>query len=204
MNPIDVFLSTTTLKPDIKPVIEDGQLYLIEYDKTHTFPSKVHISSHRLYGTQYQRIKKCCDKRSDNPKMVFICDRDCQICIPYLLSKVYNYLYYPQSTPEIVPTSPKSKMLEETLYEIFDEEETTTATAAPMLKSVSNPLDGAVITFGKHKGCTFKDVFESDKGYCMWCIENSSVKQFVEPHKKPLQNMVLFVSYVKQKFTAIA
>jgi hypothetical protein len=203
MNPIDVFLYTTTLKSDIKYVIEDGQLYLIEYDKTHTFQSKVHISSHRLYGTQYQRIKTCCDKRRDDPKMVFKCDRDCQVCIPYLLSKVYNYLYCP-SILEKIPISPKSKLLEETLEEIFDEEATSASAAAPtaaLSKHVSNPLDGAVVAFGKYKGRTFKDVFDLDKGYCMWCIENSSIKQFVEPHKKPLQNMVLFVSYVKQKFT---
>lgn len=202
MNPIDVFLSTTILKPDIKPVIEDGQLYLTEYDKTHTFQSKVHISSHRMYRQQYEKIVYCFKEREKREKedfKIFICR--CGACTSHLLSKVYNYLYYSPSPKEIAPSSPKSKMLEETLDEIFDEEET--ATAAPS-KPSTNPLDGAVVTFGKYKGRSFKDIFESDKGYCMWCIENSAIKQFVEPHKKPLQNMVLFVSYVKQKFTALS
>lgn len=202
MNPIDVFLSTTQLPLKIKPIIEDTQLYLVEFDDSKRLLSKTLIDSHRLYGRQYAKIVYCLKQREEKEKgdfKRFICQ--CGECQSYLLSKVYNYLYYPPSTPEISPISPKSKMLEETLDEIFDEEET--ATAAPT-KPSSNPLDGAVVTFGKYKGRTFKDVFESDKGYCMWCIENSSIKQFVEPHKKPLQNMILFVSYVKQKFTALS
>ncbi len=207
MNPIDVFLATTNLRT-AEAEIKDGELYIVEYDSFRKFISKSHISRHRHYDRAYQGIKNCCDNRIKDPKNKFVCI--CGACQTYLLSKVYDMLYNTKPvsvtpTPEIKSSRSETTILEETLDELFEEDKptasaSTTATIAPPIIP-ANPLDGAVMAFGKYKDRTFKDVFDSDKGYCMWCIENSAIKQVSEPHKRPLENMVQFVTYAKQKFT---
>jgi hypothetical protein len=210
MNAIDVFLATQQLR-GAEPEITDGELYIVEYDSDHKFLSKTHISRHKIYGRIYKGIQGCCKSRIENPKWGFVCDTRCGgVCIPYLLSKVYDMIYntppsiapVPPPITVVKPSSPKSSILEESLDELFEEDEETVAATAPTKIIATNPLDGAVMAFGKYKGRTFKDAFDLDKGYCLWCIESSAIKQFVEPHKKPLQNMILFVHYAKQKFTS--
>jgi hypothetical protein len=206
MNTIDIFLATQLRGAEAE--ITDGELYIVEYDSAHKFLSKTHISKHRHYDRAFQGIKRCCDNRIKDPKNKFVCT--CGACTTYLLSKVYDMIYNVPSVPvtsipivsDVKPASPKVSILDEALDELFEEDEETVAAAAPTKTIATNPLDGAILSFGKYKGRTFKEVFDSDRSYCMWCIENSAIKQFVEPHKKPLQNMILFVYYAKQKFAA--
>lgn len=200
MNINDVFLATfsplkNSYHKELETEIIDNELYVIEHDASKRFVSKTHISAERHYSRQYERIKYCLTNREKTTSKTFICQ--CGACTQYLLGKIYDSIYLtPTSTPTSTPMPTlKTSILEETLDEIFETSDTPT--------SKINPLDMAVLTFGKHKSKTFKDVFDTDKGYCIWCVENSAVRQFVEPHKKPLQNMVLFVSYIKQKFATL-
>jgi uncharacterized protein (DUF3820 family) len=50
--------------------------------------------------------------------------------------------------------------------------------------STHNHVDDYVITFGKYKGTKLVDLYNKDRGYCMWLKENSYMKEVVEMIKQ--------------------
>ena len=47
-----------------------------------------------------------------------------------------------------------------------------------------NRADDYVVTFGKYKGTKLVDLYNKDRGYCMWLKENSYMKEVVEMIKQ--------------------
>jgi uncharacterized protein (DUF3820 family) len=59
----------------------------------------------------------------------------------------------------------------------FDKVETAKATTTAS-------IDDYIITFGKYKGTKLVDLYNKDRGYCMWLKENSYMKEVVEMIKQ--------------------
>jgi uncharacterized protein (DUF3820 family) len=59
----------------------------------------------------------------------------------------------------------------------FDNVETAKATTTAS-------VDDYIITFGKYKGTKLVDLYNKDRGYCMWLKENSYMKEVVEMIKQ--------------------
>lgn len=59
----------------------------------------------------------------------------------------------------------------------FDNVETAKATTTAS-------IDNYIITFGKYKGTKLVDLYNKDRGYCMWLKENSYMKDVVEMIKQ--------------------
>jgi uncharacterized protein (DUF3820 family) len=51
-------------------------------------------------------------------------------------------------------------------------------------KPVQANVDDYVVTFGKYKGTKLVDLYNKDRGYCMWLKENSYMKEVVEMIKQ--------------------
>jgi uncharacterized protein (DUF3820 family) len=51
-------------------------------------------------------------------------------------------------------------------------------------KVVTTNVDDYIISFGKYKGTKLVDLFNKDRGYCMWLKENSYQKEVVEMIKQ--------------------
>ncbi len=62
-------------------------------------------------------------------------------------------------------------------------------------------LDNCIIPFGKHKNKTFKSIFETDKKYCIWCIETVAVDR--SKGQKINDNMYMFLIYIKHCFSEL-
>ena len=54
----------------------------------------------------------------------------------------------------------------------------------PKLTPVTTNIDDYVVTFGKYKGTKLIDLFNKDRGYCMWLKDNSYQREVVEMIKQ--------------------
>lgn len=134
----------------------------------------VPIETHRMY----HQITRCIEEQKKR-QSTFKCI--CGICSSVLLGKLYESLYSKIQFND-------NKILEEA----FNEPQTP--------KKSQNNYDSLTITFGKYKNKTFKEVFELDKAYCIWCIETTAIER---SQGKSMTQMALFVQYSKSKFSAI-
>ena len=177
------------------------------------------IQSHRGYSRLYNSIKSCIDQRNKNNKPLFHCI--CNICNTYLMTQFYNIIINKKSDENI---------LDETLNEMFPNnkseniniirQDIPTHTKLPFdpnaisdpnaLREIKkafeistniNPLDNMLITFGKHKDKTYKDTFNTDREYCMWCIESLAIER--SKGSRVNDKMVAFVGYIKQRISKL-
>ena len=56
--------------------------------------------------------------------------------------------------------------------------------ATATIKNEVTNIDNYVISFGKYKGTKLVDLYNKDRGYCMWLKENSYMKEVVEMIKQ--------------------
>ena len=54
----------------------------------------------------------------------------------------------------------------------------------PKQATTTTSVDDYVITFGKYKGTKLIDLYNKDRGYCMWLKENSYMKEVVDMIKQ--------------------
>jgi hypothetical protein len=135
----------------------------------------------------FNKIKNCIYQRSQKKSIIWQCN--CGICTNYLLGQLSLQLEKNELDEKDLDEKDDDKLLNEiidkTLYEV----------SINALKSVQNPMDNMSITFGKHKNKSFKTVFDTDKEYCIWCIESVAIER-----TKSGKIMNIFVEYVKDKF----
>jgi hypothetical protein len=136
----------------------------------------------------FMRIQSCISNRNKSKKALFSCS--CGICNAYLMTELYNNTIKNNS----------ENMIDEVLNEMFS----NTADTKPIYNTSvncdttkSNPLNNMILTFGKYKDKTYKDVFSSDKEYCIWCIESLAIERGKASRLN--DNMVAFVGYIKQR-----
>jgi hypothetical protein len=159
---------------------------------------------------QYIAIKQCIEQRR-NRKGLFDCR--CGVCMRFLLGNLHDQLY-------LKPKKNDSDILEEALNECMGSKDKKIVSenktglpefiGTPEYKSEypqSKPSIGQhihdtyVITFGKHKDKTFKTVFDTDRSYCVWCIESVALEQFQGKSTSPI--MSLFVSFIKNRIYSL-
>jgi hypothetical protein len=193
-------------------------LFKIWFETTNPIGEILEINGKNVYRTHnsttyydierdktYLRIQSCINNRNKSKKGLFSCS--CGVCNAYLMTELYNNTF--KRSSEII--------LDEVLNEMFTNTVQTPSTPAtyntPIIpnpvKSIpvksnpvkSNPLDNMILTFGKHKDKTYKEIFGSDKEYCMWCIESLAIER--SKGSRVNNDMVAFVGYIKQQITKL-
>ncbi len=138
------------------------------------------IEHSRPYSKIYNSIKNCVEQRNRLKTPLFKCI--CGVCSNYLMTHIYNNLSNTKS----------DDILNEIINDIFP----TNIEPKHVQQTISNPLDNMILTFGKHKDKHYKDIFNSDREYCIWCIESLAIER--SKGTRINDNMVAFVGYVKQ------
>lgn len=142
----------------------------------------------------YLRIQNCINNRNKSKKALFNCT--CGVCNAYLMTELYNNTFKSSET-----------ILNDVINEMFSNTvQTTPIHSVPHTPPVtnitkSNPLDNMILTFGKHKDKTYKDIFSTDKEYCLWCIESLAIER--SKGSRINNDMVAFVGYIKQQISKL-
>ena len=138
----------------------------------------------------YKRIKSCFEQQNKSKSLLFRCH--CGICSSYLLGKLYEYLLKRDD----------ERIINEALHDATIETSTrasspaSSSTTIPVIESSSTyPLDNMILTFGKHKDKSYKDIFRTDREYCLWCIETVAIER--SKGSRINDNMVSFAGYVR-------
>ena len=142
----------------------------------------------------YNRIKSCIEQRNKSKSLLFGCS--CGVCSSYLLGELYNDLLKRDD----------ERLMDEALREVIIETSArassstsspaSSSTTIPVIESSSTyPLDNMILTFGKHKDKTYKDIFRTDREYCLWCIETVAIER--SKGSRINDNMVSFAGYVR-------
>jgi hypothetical protein len=177
------------------------------------------ILSHRHYSRLYNSVKSCIDQRNKNNKPLFHCI--CNVCNTYLMTQLYNIIISKKSDDNI-PDETLNGMFSNNKSENINiiRQDITKYTKLPFnpnaisdpnaLREIKkaleinpniNPLDNMLITFGKHKDKTYRDAFNSDREYCIWCIESLAIER--SKGSKMNNDMVTFVGYIKQRISKL-
>jgi hypothetical protein len=163
---------------DGKSVYRTGKLtiyYDIEKDKT------------------YKQIQHCINNRNTYKKPLFSCT--CGICNAYLMTQLYNSTIKKNS--ETILDEVLNEMVSNSTHTTPIQSYTDISIKTPTVKP--HPLDMMVLTFGKHKGKTYKEAFSSDKEYCIWCIESMAAER--SKGSRINDTMLAFVGYIKQRIS---
>lgn len=154
----------------------------------------------------FARIKNCIEQRNKNKSNFWTCS--CGICTNYLLAQC-SFKINNKSDNKT-----EASILDEAFNELFTipsklfgpsnptptELSSLNSTPNELPKannSSSHPMDNMILTFGKYKDKSFKYVFDSDKEYCIWCIESTAIER--NNNSRSITMMMTFVSYVKDK-----
>lgn len=149
---------------------------------------------------RYSRIKYCVELRTKQYGETGFFSCQCGYCQSILLGKLYDSLYKKKTDDDILeeaikeieapqPQKPQRPILLQTKPQ---------PQPPPPIKQ--NNSDHNQILFGKYKGRTFQEIFNSDKKYCLWCIEMRAVEKVSEAQGKT--NMQMFVQYCKDRFSS--
>lgn len=186
MDPIEIFKLTLASNDPQRDITKINDKWMIHNKYNNSYSS---IDNDRLFA----RIKNCINARSGKIGL-FKCS--CGICSSYLMGKVYNQFFN------------KDKILDDVLDEMYNKPDqpaqappvnlipqAAQPAAEPAPKSTTNEYDTILINFGKYKDKTFKEIFDIDKSYCLWCIESCAVEE--AKGNKPSFMMYQFVNYIK-------
>ena len=94
--------------------------------------------------------------------------------------------------------NPKSKVFDDADLDSMLDEFFSPPQSKP-LETPTTVYDEEQMPFGKYKGKSFKEIFESDKNYCLWCIESLAVEK--SKGGQHSSTMLNFVTYCKKQFT---
>ena len=132
----------------------------------------------------YNRIKSCIEKRNKSTSLLFGCS--CGVCSSYLLGKLYEDLLKRDD----------ERIINEALHDAIIETSARASSPAniPVIES-SYPLDNMILTFGKHKDKSYRDIFRTDREYCLWCIEIVAIER--SKGSRANDNMISFAGYVR-------
>lgn len=162
------------------------------------------VTQDRLFG----KIKYCIDQRNNKKSSLWTCQ--CGICTNYLLSQLSELLHkkkddtvlddalnevFPNITPKNTnptPVQPLSVIVD------LNKLKNPIDNVSSEVKNPQHPMDNMLINFGKHKDKTFKEVFDTDREYCIWCIESAAIER--GNSSKSGTMMTAFVTFVKDKF----
>lgn len=160
----------------------------------------------------YRHIDNCITARNNKPSPLFICS--CGVCSQYLMGIMCSKMAADTKLEtdenilngamnEVFPTSLNGDLANnKSCDSVAAEKHDTSSQISNACKKVgAHHLDGAIVGFGKNKDKTYKDVFDNDRGYCIWCIENCAIERSKHNHLN--QKMLMFVSYAKQKMLGI-
>ena len=166
----------------------------------------------------YNHIKSCIEKRNKSTSLLFACS--CGVCSSYLLGKLYEDLLKrdderiinealhdailetsaraSSSTSSPAPSSTTIPVIESSsTYPLArGSSSASSSTTIPVIESSSTyPLDNMILTFGKHKDKSYKDIFRTDREYCLWCIETVAIER--SKGSRINDNIVSFAGYVR-------
>lgn len=142
----------------------------------------------------YNRIKLCIEKRNKSTSLLFACS--CGVCSSYLLGKLYEDLLK-RDDERIINEALHDAILETSARASSSTSlPASSSTTIPVIESSSTyPLDNMILTFGKHKDKTYKDIFRTDREYCLWCIETVAIER--SKGSRINDNIVSFAGYVR-------
>jgi hypothetical protein len=211
MDPIEVYKLSSNIENDPRRELTEinGKL-MIHNKNNNTFTP---LENEQMY----REIKRCIEQRSVR-KGLYCCL--CGKCTFFLLGKLHDQLY-------LKPKKNDSDILEEAFNECMNTENKNTVpvvavtnemfdkgSSVPVMAAsfgstppqTKSPVtqhihDTCILTFGKHKDKTFKTVFDTDRPYCVWCIESVALEQFQGKSTSPI--MSLFISYIKNRIYSL-
>jgi hypothetical protein len=171
---------------------------------------------------RYSRIKSCVELRTKKYGETGFFSCQCGYCQSILLGKLYGSLYKkktddaileeaikeveapPQKPQQLLPQTPhqQPQKPQQLLPQTPHQQPQQLLPQPQPIKQ--NNSDHNQILFGKYKGRTFQDVFNSDKKYCLWCIETRAVEKVSEEAQGRTNNsnMQIFVQYCKDRFSS--
>jgi hypothetical protein len=158
----------------------------------------VQLSTDRIYRI----IDQCIRNRNNIPEAPFKCT--CGYCSASLLDTLYKKIY---------KTHTSDSILDEAFDELFHSEprvpqkqpqstqpkQPIQPTQPKQPQQPTQPYAIETFPFGKYKGKTFQEVFDTDKNYSFWCIESLAIERSQGKPASPA--MANFVAYCKWKFT---
>jgi hypothetical protein len=150
----------------------------------------------------YQTIERCIQYRNENPDTPFKCS--CTYCSASLLDTLYKKLYLPH-----VSINKDEQILESAIEEFFGNQHQDTSPKVKVqpvsqvqtqIQSSIHPCTNECFPFGKYRGKSFKEVFDTDKNYSFWCIESLAIERSQGKPSSPA--MVNFVAYCKWRIVS--
>lgn len=169
-----------------------GELIVINNKLMSKIP---HSSSYQdiTHDRMYNRIRSCIEQRAKSTSHLFTCS--CGVCQSYLITDLYHNFLKKQD----------ERIMDEALREVsIDANERRPLLPIPSppqpthvgATTSGHPLDNMIMAFGKHKDKSYKDIFKTDREYCLWCIETVAIER--SKGSRINDSMISFAGYVRQ------
>lgn len=181
MDPIEIFKLALASNDPQREITKINDKWMIHNKYNNSYSP---IDNDRLFA----RIKGCINARSGKIGL-FNCS--CGMCSSYLMGKLYNQLFN------------KDNILDDALNEMYGKpaQPAQPAQQSTQKTDIHSSQETTILKFGKYKDKSFKEVFDTDKPYCIWCIESCAADE--AKGNKPSFMMYHFVNYIKAKITSM-